>query len=79
MKVSIEEISRDHEEEIIIRCHELNDDILKLLSKLEIKNTMILGYDDDNIHRIRIADVYYFEAVDNRVFIYCKDKVRVKA
>ncbi|MDQ0087082.1 DNA-binding LytR/AlgR family response regulator [Paenibacillus anaericanus] len=75
MKVSIEEISRDHEEEIIIRCHELNDDILKLLSKLEMKNTMILGYDDDNIHRIRIADVYYFEAVDNRVFIYCKDKV----
>lgn len=75
MKVSIEKISREHDEEIIIRCHELNDDILKLLSKLEMKSAMLLGYGDDNIHRIRIADVYYFEAVDNKVFIYCKDKV----
>ncbi|MNW45645.1 putative HTH-type transcriptional regulator [compost metagenome] len=75
MKVSIEEISRDQNEEIIIRCHEVNDDILKLLNKLKSEPAMLLGYDEDNIHRLRIADVYYFEAVDNKVFIYCKEKV----
>lgn len=34
MKVSIEEISREQDEEIIIRCHEINDDIMKLINKL---------------------------------------------
>jgi DNA-binding LytR/AlgR family response regulator len=75
MKVSIEEISREQDEEIIIRCHEVNNDIMKLLNKLITKRAVLLGYDGDNIHRLRIADVYYFEAVDNNVFIYCKNKV----
>ncbi len=75
MKVSIEEISKDQQEEIIIRCHELNDEILKLLNKLKTESPVLLGYHEDIIHRLSIADVYYFEAVDNRVFIYCKEKV----
>lgn len=75
MKVSIEEVGKDMDEEIIIRCHEVNDDILKLVHRLKTEKTVILGYDEDNIHRLRIAEVYYFEAVDNKVFIYCKDKV----
>ncbi len=75
MKISIEEIGREFEEEIIIRCHEINDDILKLLSKLKTEKSVILGYDGSNIHRLHISDVYYFEAVDNKVFIYCKDKL----
>ncbi len=75
MKVSIEEISREHEEEIIIRCHEVNDEILQLLRKLKKDSTVLLGYEEDNIHRLRVSDVYYFEAVENKVFIYCRDKV----
>ena len=75
MKVSIEEISREQDEQIIIRCHEVNDDILKLLNKLKTESAVLIGYGEDNIHRLRIADVYYFEAVDNKVFIYCKVNV----
>lgn len=75
MRVSIEEISREQDEEIIIRCHEVNDDILRLLNRLKTEKAGLLGYDEDNIHRLKTADVYYFEAVDNKVFIYCKDKV----
>lgn len=75
MKVSIEEINRDQDEEIIIRCHEVNDDILKLLNKLKTEKAVLLGYEENIIHRLKAADVYYFEAVDNKVFIYCRDKV----
>lgn len=75
MKVSIEEIGSDHDEEIIIRCHEIDDDILRLIYKFKTKRAVLLGYDQKNIHRLKIADVYYFEAVDNKVFIYCKNKV----
>lgn len=75
MKVSIEEITREKIEEIIIRCYEVNDDIIKLLDKLKVESSELLGYDQDIIHRLRFQDVYYFEAVDNKVFIYCKDRV----
>ena len=75
MKVSIEEIRRELEEEIIIRCHEVTDDILRLLNRLKTEKSMLLGYIEDSIHRLRTSDVYYFEAVDNKVFIYCRDKV----
>ena len=37
--------------------------------------TMLPGYDDNGIHRLSIDDIYYFESVDDRVFIYCKDAV----
>lgn len=29
----------------------------------------------DMIHQIKLSDVYYFESVDNKVFMYCRDKV----
>ena len=75
MKVSIEQISREQNEEIIIKCHEVNEDILRLLNRLRKEKAVLLGYDEDNIHRLKFTDVYYFEAVDNKVFIYCKEKV----
>ncbi|WDV45805.1 LytTR family DNA-binding domain-containing protein [Clostridiaceae bacterium M8S5] len=75
MKVSIEPIGKEQEEEIIIRCYEVNDDILKIINGLRLRKDIILGYEDSKIHRIGITDIYYFEAVDNKVFIYCKEKV----
>ncbi len=35
----------------------------------------IVGYDEEGIHRISLSDIYYFESVDEKVFVYCKDKV----
>lgn len=76
MKVLIEEIDSGQDEEIIIRCHKVNDEILELLNKLRKNQVMVfLGYEDENIHRLKKSDVFYFEAVDNKVFIYCKEKV----
>ncbi len=75
MKVTIEEISKNQDEEIIIKCHAVDDNILKLLNKLKTNSSVLIGFSEDNIHRLRISEVYYFEAVDNKVFIYCKDKV----
>lgn len=76
MKVSIEEIGEDLEEEIIIRCHQVNDQVVTLVNSLKVSNrSVLIGYNHGNIHRINIAEVYYFESVDDKVFIYCKRKV----
>ncbi|MFC3748983.1 LytTR family DNA-binding domain-containing protein [Paenibacillus sp. GCM10012306] len=75
MKVSIEEISRDQEEEILIRCHEVDDEINEIVNKLQTDNLTLLGHHNDKVHRIKLSDVYYFEAVDGKVFLYSKDDV----
>ncbi|MEQ7052106.1 LytTR family DNA-binding domain-containing protein [Paenibacillaceae sp. P-4] len=75
MKISIEEIDIQKEEEIIIRCHEVTDEIMSLIKRIKLKNKMLMGFQEDTIHQIKLSDVYYFESVDNKVFMYCKDKV----
>lgn len=75
MKISIEEIDIQKEEEIIIRCHEVTDEIMSLIQRIKLKNKMLMGFQEDTIHQIKLSDVYYFESVDNKVFMYCKDKV----
>ncbi|BFH63056.1 LytTR family DNA-binding domain-containing protein [Paenibacillus azoreducens] len=75
MKISIEEIDNRQDEEIIIRCHEVNEEILSLLRRIKAKNKMLIGFNEDTIHQINFSDVYYFESVDNKVFVYCRDRV----
>lgn len=75
MKISIEEVGRDREEEILIRCHELNDEVMLIVNRLKSGGEMVIGYEGNKIHRIPPREVYYFEAVDNKVFIYGQSQV----
>ncbi|MGN7403087.1 LytTR family DNA-binding domain-containing protein [Cytobacillus praedii] len=75
MKISIQEISRELEEEILIRCHEVDEAINEIVNILKTETSIILGYQNDRVHRINLRDIYYFEAVDGKVFLYCRDNV----
>lgn len=75
MEISIEEINKELREEILIRCHEVDDEIYEIVNKLKTDNLIVLGYQNDKVHRIKLSDIYYFEAVDGKVFCYCKDNV----
>lgn len=74
MKISIEKIDLNQEEEILIKCHEVDDKILSYVKNFELQYDDLIGYEGDIIHRLKFVDVYYFEAVDNKVFIYCRTK-----
>lgn len=75
MKITIEEIDKEEEEELLVRCHELNEDFLRLIKSLKTARNGIVGIDGNEIHRLRLEDVYYFEVVDNKSFLYCKERV----
>ncbi|MFB9325858.1 LytTR family DNA-binding domain-containing protein [Paenibacillus aurantiacus] len=75
MKVSVEEIARNEDEEILIRCHEVDPDLVEFASRLRMETFLLLGYRGDRTHRVKLSDVYYFEAVDGKVFLYGKDNV----
>lgn len=75
MKITIEEPVLGQEEEIIIRCNNIDEDVMKLVSVLKEGKTKINGYSEEGISILLLKDIYYFEAVDNKVFAYTKEKV----
>ena len=75
MKMTIEEIGKEQEEEMILRCHELNTDMLHLLQSLKATKNGLVGIKGEEIHRLSMDDIFYFEVVDNRAFFYCRENV----
>ena len=75
MKITIENIPVGSEPEIIIRCNEPDDSLLQLIYSLTSTHRKLIGFTDLQTHIINPKDVFYFESVDNKVFIYCQEKV----
>jgi DNA-binding LytR/AlgR family response regulator len=63
------------ETEITINCHIANDEILKIVSILHSFDKKLTGTKDGQIHFIDISDVFYFDSVDKRSFIYTANDV----
>jgi DNA-binding LytR/AlgR family response regulator len=75
VNIKIENIPEGSEPEIIIRCNEFDESTVKLIDLIRANTKKFVGFDGSQICLIEPAEVFYFEAVDNRVYIYCKDKV----
>lgn len=69
MKITIEAPKPGEEDEIIVRCTDLDERVLKLIQALRTEDKMT-GYIDDKIVKLSLKEIYYFEAVDNKVFSY---------
>ncbi len=76
MKITILSPGPGEEDEIIVKVKDLSADMLSLISRMKDGGSKdnIAGYTGDGIVMIPISDVYYFDAVDNRVYLYTKDK-----
>ena len=75
IKITIENIPDGIEPEIIIRCNEVDDSLLQLIDSIKSASKKLVGIIDLQLHIINPKDVFYFESVDNKVFIYCQEKV----
>lgn len=76
MKIIIED-SQPGEEEIIIKCSSLSPRVMELIKELKTKEVVekLHVYLDGQIHFIEPSEVFYFEYVEQKVFVYCKTKV----
>jgi len=74
LKIVIEELQDGEEDQIIIKCREMPDELLRVLSILKSQGNLI-AYDGNEIHRVLPKAIYYVEVVDNKTFLYCEDKV----
>jgi len=74
LKIVIEELQDGEEDQIIIKCREMPDELLHVLPMLKSQGALI-AYVGNEIHRIQPKEIYYIEVVDNKTFLYCQDTV----
>lgn len=74
MKVRIEYIS-EGENEIVIRCDKMNDEIIEILDLMNLQGKKLPGYKDGETHLLEPSQIYYCESVDHSVFAYTKSEV----
>lgn len=72
-KITIKQIDQNKDEEIVVKCHEINDEVLNIVEKLKKSETVLLGSKDNEMFRISVKDIFYIESVDNKTFI-CMQK-----
>ena len=74
-KITIKQIDKSREEEIIVNCHEIDDEVVSIVNMLRKSENVLLGSRDNKTFRIPIKDIFYIESVDNKTFIYLIDAV----
>lgn len=76
MKITIlDKQNPSEEDEIIVKCDSLNEDIISLLNALKNGKNKLSLYKDSKIVLVEDSEVLYFESVDDRVFAYTADQV----
>lgn len=76
MKVSIRKIPDKAKEQVIIECVEVTQEVTDIKAYVSLKGTELSGITDgQHMVRFRLEDVYYFEALDEKVFAYTKEQV----
>ncbi|MDE6749415.1 MAG: LytTR family transcriptional regulator DNA-binding domain-containing protein [Lachnospiraceae bacterium] len=75
MKITIMERADDEEDEIIIRCRHMDGRLLKLIYAIKAEQEKIVALKGKEYVQISPDEIYYFEAVDNKVFLYLEKEV----
>ena len=75
MKISILEKNPGDEDELILKCDSLDENLTKLINQFKTGKGKMNFYKDSKIVFVEPEEVLYFESVDDIVFAYTKDCV----
>lgn len=75
MKITFESPKGNEEDEIVVRCRNLDDPFVKLMMRLKEGQNKIAGYQDKKITQLLPQEIFYFESVENKVFAYCEKEI----
>lgn len=75
MKITIDETPSQSETEVIIKCNAVDEDIQRIIAMLKASDEKILGIANGVTHLVEPRDIFYFESVDKKTFIYTKGQV----
>ena len=74
-KVTVMQIDKDAEQEIVVRCHAIDSEVVAIVEKLQQSEAMTLGIKDGKTYQIPVRDIFYIESVDSKTYIYLQQDV----
>ena len=75
MDVRIEQIGKEDEELVLIRCREVTDEVREIAAFVKSRQGSLSGTMDAKRYEIAVADICYIESVDGKTFLYTSDGV----
>ena len=75
MKITILDKAPEEEDEIIIKCQNLDEDIRLLIERIKNHRQKISFQKEAKIVFAELSDILYFESVDDKVFAYTAEDV----
>ena len=75
MEVRIEQIGKQGEELVLIRCRAVTDEVREIESFVKSRQGCLSGVADAKQYEIAVTDVCYIESVDGKTFLYTNDRV----
>ena len=75
MIITIQDCPADAEDEIIIRCKQVDEQLLNMIYALKAGRDKMTMSKGEKIFQLPPSDIFYFESVDNHVFAYAREDV----
>ena len=75
MQTKITKIDKDQPEYLEIHCYKISDEVREIIAFVKSRQGQLTGTADDRQYEIAVSDVFFIESVDNKTFIYTKNKV----
>ena len=75
MDVEIEQVGKEKRELVLIRCHEITEEVREITAFVKSRQGSLSGVMEEKQYEIPVSDIYYIESVDGKTFLYTKDQV----
>ena len=75
MDVEIEQVGRERKEQVLIRCYAVTEEVREIAAFVKSRQGSLTGMKDSRQYEVAVSDIYYFESVDGKTFLYTKEQV----
>lgn len=75
MDVQIEQIGKESQELVLIRCRAVTDEVREIVAFVKSRSGSLTGLCEARQHEVPVTDVCYVESVDGKTFLYTSDRV----
>lgn len=75
MKIKITEIAKEQPELLEIHCHGISDEVREIMTFVKSRQGQLTGIIEGTQYEVPVSDIVYIEAVDNKCFLYSRQKV----
>ena len=73
--MDIQILENENNLQVLIKCKQADEQVKRLKAHIELFENKIQAKQENGYCFVNALDVYYFESVDDRVFLYTEDNV----